>query len=140
MKKNGKIMTALLLVLAMLVSIATVGVSAAGKRDANGYYAPDASTKTRRVYFAMPGCWESDYWRNNGSAAGAYWWTGVDSIDWLGYKMAKETGEASVTNVYTTLLPCGGDNAITIIFNNFVDGLSPSMQGYTKERYDAVYL
>ena len=139
MKKNGKIMTALLLVLAMLMSVATIGVSAADKRDANGYYAPDASTtKTRRVYFAMPGCWESNYWKTEGKeAAGAYWWSGEDTIPWLGYKMAKVTSEASVTNVYTTLLPCGGDNANQIIFNNFVDGLMPSMEGYTKERFDA---
>ena len=121
-----------------MIAGSALTASAADKRDANGQYAPDASTQTRRVYFAMPGCWESNYWKTEGKeAAGAYWWTGEDTIPWLGYKMAKETGEANITNVYTTLLPCGGDNANQIIFNNFVDGLMPSMEGYTKERFDA---
>lgn len=121
-----------------LIAGSALSASAADKRDAEGKYAPDADTQTRRVYFAMPGCWESNYWKTEGKeAAGAYWWSGVDGIDWLGYKMSKETSEANVTNVYTTLLPCGGDNANQIIFNNFVDGLMPSMEGYTKERFDA---
>ena len=121
-----------------MIAGSALTASAADKRDANGQYAPDPSTQTRRVYFAMPGCWESNYWKTEGKeAAGAYWWTGEDTIPWLGYKMAKDTSEANLTNVYTTLLPCGGDNANQIIFNNFVDGLMPSMEGYTKERFDA---
>lgn len=121
-----------------MIAGSAISASAAGKQAADGTYAPDADTQTRRVYFAMPGCWESNYWKTEGQeAAGAYWWSGVDGIDWLGYKMTKETGEANITNVYTTLLPCGGDNANQIIFNNFVNGLMPSMEGYTKERFDA---
>ena len=39
-----------------MIAGSALTASAADKRDANGQYAPDASTQTRRVYFAMPGC------------------------------------------------------------------------------------
>ena len=99
----------------------------------------DGGQPDKRFRDQKPGCWQSDYWRQNENCAGIYWWTGADtpgevySHAWPGYKMSK-VSEAGVDNLYSSPVPA---DAYMIIINNHIDGGMPGQPNFLQERFDA---
>lgn len=119
--------------------IAGGAISASATRNADDTYTPDG-VDANTYYFAMPGAWQSDYWKENVKSGGLYWWTGADtpgsvfSHDWPGYKIYEAKDEENVKNLYYS--PCPKD-ANQIIFNNNIDGGMPGTEGFIQEKFDA---
>lgn len=140
MKHSSKKLISLALAVMMAGSVVTTGlISASAKPGADNTYIPDESVSTKTCYFAMPGVWQADYWKQNSGSAGAYWWTGSDTPDselehgWPGYRMNKVTAEG-FENLYSIQVP---DDVNQIIFNNYLDGGMPGTEDYSEERFDA---
>ena len=128
--------------------VAGSAVSASAKVNENGTYDPE-NVQTNTYMFAMPGAWESDYWKTNENIAGIYWWTGADvpkdnfSHEWPGYAVAKVEQDpvavagqtpAEIKNLYSTPVP---KDTTMIIFNNHINGGMPSEPGFDKKKFDA---
>ena len=62
--------------LAATVLAGSVISAGAIKKDDDSY--DPGSVESNTYLFAMPGGWESDYWKTNENRAGIYWWTGAD--------------------------------------------------------------
>ena len=140
MKKFTKRLTAAAMAAVMATTVTTVGMTnASAIKNADDTYTPGSGVKAKTYNFAMPGCWQSDYWRQNENCAGIYWWTGADTPgsvfthDWPGYKMTR-VAEAGVENLYSSPVPA---DANQIIINNHIDGGMPGTEGFLQERFDA---
>ena len=80
MKKFTKRLTAAAMAAVMATTVTTVGMTnASAIKNADDTYTPGSGVKAKTYNFAMPGCWQSDYWRQNENCAGIYWWTGADT-------------------------------------------------------------
>ena len=140
MKKFTKRLTAAAMAAVMATTVTTVGMTnASAIKNADDTYTPGSGVKAKTYNFAMPGCWQSDYWRQNENCAGIYWWTGADTPgsvfthDWPGYKMTR-VAEAGVENLYSSPVPA---DANQIIINNHIDGGMPGQPNFLQERFDA---
>ncbi len=140
MKKITKRITAAATAAVMAVTVTAVSLTnASATKNPDDTYTPSPRVEAKTYRFAMPGCWQSDYWRQNENCAGIYWWTGADtpgevySHDWPGYKMSK-AAEAGVDNLYSSPVPA---DANQIIINNHIDGGMPGTEGFLQERFDA---
>ena len=139
MKKITKRITAAATAAVMAVTVTAVSLTnASATKNPDDTYTPSQGVEAKTYRFAMPGCWQSDYWSWNENCAGIYWWTGHDtpgtvfSHDWPGYKMSK-VSEAGVDNLYSSPVPA---DANMIIINNHIDGGMPRTEGFLQERYD----
>lgn len=124
-KMTKKIMS-MILSIAMVLSIAVVGISGVSAAvDSDGRYVPSEGVEeTHRVYFLMPESWKSE--KFNANDAGAYWWNGSDAgssldgtsvgVAWPGYKMQVENAE---NNIFYLDLPTDVPN---LDFNNYLNG------------------
>lgn len=124
-KMTKKIMS-MILSIAMVLSIAVVGISGVSAAvDSDGRYVPSEGVEeTHRVYFLMPESWKSV--KFNANDAGAYWWNGSDAgssldgtsvgVAWPGYKMQVENAE---NNIFYLDLPTDVPN---LDFNNYLNG------------------
>ena len=140
MKKITKRITAAATAAVMAATVTAVSLTnASATKNPDDTYTPSRGVEAKNYRFAMPGCWQSDYWRQNENCAGIYWWTGADtpgtvySHDWPGYKMSK-VSEAGVDNLYSSPVPA---DANQIIINNHIDGGMPGTEGFLQERFDA---
>ena len=140
MKKITKRITAAATAAVMAVTVTAVSLTnASATKNPDDTYTPSPRVEAKTYRFAMPGCWQSDYWRQNENCAGIYWWTGADtpgevySHDWPGYKMSK-VSEAGVDNLYSSPVPA---DANQIIINNHIDGGMPGQPNFLQERFDA---
>ena len=140
MKKITKRITAAATAAVMAATVTAVSLTnASATKNPDDTYTPSRGVEAKTYRFAMPGCWQSDYWRQNENCAGIYWWTGADtpgtvySHDWPGYKMSK-VSEAGVDNLYSSPVPA---DANQIIINNHIDGGMPGTEGFLQERFDA---
>ena len=140
MKKFTKRLTAAAMAAVMATTVTTVGMTnASAIKNADDTYTPGSGVKAKTYNFAMPGCWQSDYWRQNENCAGIYWWTGADTPgsvfthDWPGYKMTR-VAEAGVENLYSSPVPA---DANMIVINNHIDGGMPGQPNFLQERFDA---
>ena len=128
--------------------VAGSAVSASAKVNENGTYDP-AGRDTNTYMFAMPGAWESDYWKTNENIAGIYWWTGSDvpkdnfAHEWPGYAVARVEQDpvavagqtpAEIKNLYSTPVP---KDTTMIIFNNHINGGMPSEPDFDQKKFDA---
>ena len=110
--------------------------NASATKNPDDTYTPSRGVEAKTYRFAMPGCWQSDYWRQNENCAGIYWWTGADTPgsvfthDWPGYKMTR-VAEAGVENLYSSPVPA---DANQIIINNHIDGGMPGTERYARHR------
>ena len=109
MKKITKRITAAATAAVMAATVTAVSLTnASATKNPDDTYTPSRGVEAKTYRFAMPVCWQSDYWRQNENCAGIYWWTGADtpgtvySHDWPGYKMSK-VSEAGVDNLYPEL-------------------------------------
>ena len=121
-----KKLISMLLSIAMVLSVAVVGISGVyAAIDSDGRYVPSKGvTETHRIYFFMPESWKSEEF--NATEAGAYWWNGADACEtkdgsvqgapWPGYKMQVYDADA---NLFYVDLPADAPN---IIFNNYLNG------------------
>ena len=140
MKKITKRITAAATAAVMAVTVTAVSLTnASATKNPDDTYTPSPRVEAKTYRFAMPGCWQSDYWRQNENCAGIYWWTGADTPgsvfthDWPGYKMTR-VAEAGVENLYSSPVPA---DANQIIINNHIDGGMPGTEGFLQERFDA---
>ena len=140
MKKITKRITAAATAAVMAVTVTAVSLTnASATKNPDDTYTPSRGVEAKTYRFAMPGCWQSDYWRQNENCAGIYWWTGADTPgsvfthDWPGYKMTR-VAEAGVENLYSSPVPA---DANQIIINNHIDGGMPGTEGFLQERFDA---
>ena len=140
MKKITKRITAAATAAVMAVTVTAVSLTnASATKNPDDTYTPSPRVEAKTYRFAMPGCWQSDYWRQNENCAGIYWWTGADtpgevySHGWPGYKMSK-AAEAGVDNLYSSPVPA---DANMIIINNHIDGGMPGQPNFLQERFDA---
>ena len=140
MKKITKRLTAAAMAAVMAATVTAVSLTnASATKNPDDTYTPSPRVEAKTYRFAMPGCWQSDYWSRNENCAGIYWWTGADtpgtvySHDWPGYKMSK-VSEAGVDNLYSSPVPA---DANQIIINNHIDGGMPGTEGFLQERFDA---
>ena len=140
MKKITKRITAAATAAVMAVTVTAVSLTnASATKNPDDTYTPSRGVEAKTYRFAMPGCWQSDYWRQNENCAGIYWWTGADTPgsvfthDWPGYKMTR-VAEAGVENLYSSPVPA---DANMIIINNHIDGGMPGTEGFLQERFDA---
>jgi hypothetical protein len=140
MKKITKRITAAATAAVMAATVTAVSLTnASATKNPDDTYTPSPRVEAKTYRFAMPGCWQSDYWRQNENCAGIYWWTGADTPgsvfthDWPGYKMTR-VAEAGVENLYSSPVPA---DANQIIINNHIDGGMPGTEGFLQERFDA---
>ena len=140
MKKITKRITAAATAAVMAVTVTAVSLTnASATKNPDDTYTPSRGVEAKTYRFAMPGCWQSDYWRQNENCAGIYWWTGADTPgsvfthDWPGYKMTR-VAEAGVENLYSSPVPA---DANQIIINNHIDGGMPGQPNFLQERFDA---
>ena len=140
MKKITKRLTAAAMAAVMAATVTAVSLTnASATKNPDDTYTQSRGVEAKAYRFAMPGCWQSDYWRQNENCAGIYWWTGADtpgtvySHDWPGYKMSK-VSEAGVDNLYSSPVPA---DAYMIIINNHIDGGMPGQPNFLQERFDA---
>ena len=118
MKKITKRLTAAAMAAVMAATVTAVSLTnASATKNPDDTYTPSRGVEAKAYRFAMPGCWQSDYWRQNENCAGIYWWTGADtpgtvySHDWPGYKMSK-VSEAGVDNLYSSPVPADANQII----------------------------
>ena len=140
MKKITKRLTAAATAVVMAATVTAVSLTnASATKNPDDTYTPSRGVEAKNYRFAMPGCWQSDYWRQNENCAGIYWWTGADTPgsvfthDWPGYKMTR-VAEAGVDNLYSSPVPA---DAYMIIINNHIDGGMPGQPNFLQERFDA---
>ena len=140
MKKITKRITAAATAAVMAVTVTAVSLTnASATKNPDDTYTPSRGVEAKTYRFAMPGCWQSDYWRQNENCAGIYWWTGADTPgsvfthDWPGYKMTR-VAEAGVENLYSSPVPA---DANMIVINNHIDGGMPGQPNFLQERFDA---
>ena len=140
MKKITKRITAAATAAVMAVTVTAVSLTnASATKNPDDTYTPSRGVEAKTYRFAMPGCWQSDYWRQNENCTGIYWWTGADTPgsvfthDWPGYKMTR-VAEAGVENLYSSPVPA---DANMIIINNHIDGGMPGQPNFLQERFDA---
>ena len=144
-----KKLISMLLSIAMVLSVAVVGISGVyAAIDNDGRYVPSKGvTETHRIYFFMPESWKSEEF--NATEAGAYWWSGTDACEakdssvhgapWPGYKMQVADADA---NIFYIDLPSDVPN---IIFNNCLNGGEREEDAetgnvtyqYSKEQFEA---
>ena len=138
-----KKLISMLLSIAMVLSVAVVGISGVyAAIDNDGRYVPSEGTATNRLYFVMPESWKNE--KFGADSAGIFWWNGSDACvsnggssqaaPWPGYKMQVYDADA---NLFYIDLPADVPN---IIFNNFLDGGEKYTDGtyqYSKEQYEA---
>ena len=144
-----KKLISMLLSIAMVLSVAVVGISGVyAAIDNDGRYVPSKGvTETHRIYFFMPESWKSEEF--NATEAGAYWWSGADACEakdssvhgapWPGYKMQVYDADA---NIFYIDLPSDVPN---IIFNNCLNGGEREEDAetgsvtyqYSKEQFEA---
>ena len=125
---------------ALSVTVLAGSIISAGaiKKDDDSYDPGNVEANT--YMFAMPGGWESDYWKQNENRAGIYWWTGPDvpkdnfTHEWPGYVVNRVTTEENVKNLYSTAVP---KETTMIIFNNHINGGMPSEPDFDKNKFDA---
>ena len=108
-------------------------ISASATKNADGTYSPGEDVEAAAVRFAMPGCWENEYWQQESCAADVYWWSGSDVPEYPGYKMTPSPNK-SEPNLYATPLPA---DVKGLLFNNGIDGGYPSADDFSQERFDA---
>ena len=124
--------------LAATVLAGSVISAGAIKKDDDSY--DPGSVESNTYLFAMPGGWESDYWKTNENRAGIYWWTGADvpkdnfTHEWPGYVVNRVTTEENVKNLYSTPVP---KDTTMIIFNNHINGGMPSEPDFDQKKFDA---
>ena len=140
MKKITKRITAAATAAVMAVTVTAVSLTnASATKNPDDTYTPSPRVEAKTYRFAMPGCWQSDYWRQNENCTGIYWWTGADTPGsvfthgWPGYKMTR-VAEAGVENLYSSPVPA---DANMIIINNHIDGGMPGQPNFLQERFDA---
>ena len=123
--------------LAATVLAGSVISAGAIKKDDDSY--DPGSVEANTYLFAMPGGWESDYWKQNENRAGIYWWTGPDvpkdnfTHEWPGYVVNRVTDEENVKNLYSTPVP---KETTMIIFNNHINGGMSSKTQFDKNKFD----
>lgn len=126
MKKKVLAIMLTVAMLATMITVATVSVSA--KTNADGTYTKtDETTETYRYFFVLPDEWLNTYTAETGDSVGIYWFDGTDSCGsladpnagpaWPGYK-AYKAGDSKV-NLWYCDVPT---DVTTVIFNNYVDG------------------
>lgn len=134
MKQSYKRLLSVALAGVMTASVIPMAlVSASATKNADGTYSPGESVDARTVRFAMPGCWQNDYWQQESCMADVYWWSGADVPDYPGYKMSPSPNK-SEPNLYATPLPADVEG---LLFNNGIDGGYPSADDFSQERFDA---
>ena len=120
-----KKLISMLLSIAMVLSVAVVGISGVSAAiDNDGRYVPSEETATKRLYFVMPESWKNE--KFGADSAGIFWWNGSDACvfnggssqatPWPGYKMQVYDADA---NIFYIDLP---SDVPVIIFNNFLNG------------------
>ena len=138
-----KKLISMLLSIAMVLSVAVVGISGVSAAiDNDGRYVPSEETATKRLYFVMPESWKNE--KFGADSAGIFWWNGSDACvfnggssqaaPWPGYKMQVYDADA---NLFYIDLPADAPN---IIFNNYLNGGEKYTDGtyqYSKEQYEA---
>lgn len=136
-KMTKKIMS-MILSIAMVLSIAVVGISGVSAAvDSDGRYVPSEGVETHRIYFAMPNSWKSA--KYGADSAGIFWWNGSDTdgfvegterLAWPGYKMQVADAES---NLYYVDLPT---DVIAVIFNNALNGGERIVDDYGNVTYE----
>ena len=136
-KMTKKIMS-MILSIAMVLSIAVVGISGVSAAvDSDGRYVPSEGVETHRIYFAMPNSWKSA--KYGADSAGIFWWNGSDAdgfvegterLAWPGYKMQVADAES---NLYYVDLPT---DVIAVIFNNALNGGERIVDDYGNVTYE----
>ncbi len=120
-----KKLISMLLSIAMVLSVAVVGISGVyAAIDNDGRYVPSEGTATNRLYFVMPESWKNE--KFGADSAGIFWWNGSDACvsngessqaaPWPGYKMQVYDADA---NIFYIDIPSDVPN---IIFNNCLNG------------------
>lgn len=120
-----KKLISMLLSIAMVLSVAVVGISGVyAAIDNDDRYVPSERTATNRLYFVMPESWKNE--KFGADSAGIFWWNGSDACmfnggssqaaPWPGYKMQVYDADA---NIFYIDLP---SDVPVIIFNNFLNG------------------
>lgn len=136
--KMTKKLISMLLSIAMVLSIAVVGISGVSATvDSDGRYVPSEGVETHRIYFAMPNSWKSA--KYGADSAGIFWWNGSDTdgfvegterLAWPGYKMQVADAES---NLYYVDLPT---DVIAVIFNNALNGGERKVDDYGNVTYE----
>ena len=120
-----KKLISMLLSIAMVLSVAVVGISGVSAAiDNDGRYVPSEETATKRLYFVMPESWKNE--KFGADSAGIFWWNGSDACvfngessqaaPWPGYKMQVYDADA---NIFYIDIP---SDVPAIIFNNCLNG------------------
>ena len=120
-----KKLISMLLSIAMVLSVAVVGISGVyAAIDSDGNYVPSEGTATKRLYFVMPESWKNE--KFGADSAGIFWWRGTDACvsngessqaaPWPGYKMQVYDADA---NIFYIDIP---SDVPAIIFNNYLNG------------------
>ena len=120
-----KKLISMLLSIAMVLSVAVVGISGVSAAiDNDGRYVPSEGTATKRLYFVMPESWKNE--KFGADSAGSFWWNGSDACvfnggssqaaPWPGYKMQVYDADA---NIFYIDIP---SDVPAIIFNNCLNG------------------
>ena len=66
MKKITKRITAAATAAVMAVTVTAVSLTnASATKNPDDTYTPSRGVEAKTYRFAMPGCWQSDYWRQN---------------------------------------------------------------------------
>ena len=100
-----KKLISMLLSIAMVLSVAVVGISGVSAAiDNDGRYVPSEETATKRLYFVMPESWKNE--KFGADSAGIFWWNGSDACvfnggssqaaPWPGYKMQVYDADANI--------------------------------------------
>ena len=120
-----KKLISILLSIAMVLSVAVVGISGVyAAIDSDGRYVPSEGTATNRLYFVMPESWKNE--KFGADSAGIFWWNGSDAcvsnggssqaVPWPGYKMQVYDADANIFYIdIPSVVPA-------IIFNNCLNG------------------
>lgn len=120
-----KKLISMLLSIAMVLSVAVVGISGVyAAIDNDDRYVPSEGTATKRLYFVMPESWKNE--KFGADSAGIFWWNGSDACvfnggssqaaPWPGYKMQVYDADA---NIFYIDIP---SDVPAIIFNNCLNG------------------